>query len=74
MVKHDECKNCIHFRVCSKISNYQEYCKKINDLCITPSENTVLYAKDCEYITLTMQCKHFRQEKYNAINEFGVRA
>ena len=63
MINVIECNNCIHNEVCKKKDNYVKFVNQVYEMCISPENKTVWYAKDCKDIVVDVQCNYHQAFK-----------
>lgn len=63
MINIVSCDACIHSKVCGKKDTYENFVKEVEKISISPTNNEIWYAKDCEDVILDFECKHLRKER-----------
>ena len=60
------CDSCNHVKVCGKKDKYKQYFEALEKACISPSDKSIMYAKDDADVFVELKCKHY--EKHNPIS------
>ena len=66
MLEVTMCDNCIHVNVCGKKDKYKKHVEALGKVCVSPSDNMIMYAKDDADILVCLKCTHYG--KYNPIS------
>ena len=60
------CDSCTHVKVCGKKDKYEKYFDALGNVCISPGDKRIMYAKDDADVSVELRCKHY--EKHNPIS------